>query len=274
MTERIELQERYTRAIDSTHLELTEERGALDYVVAAGWVRDGLGTMLFRLMTEFDSVRGEHRQAWDNLREADANAKRELIAGTADCVAADAVAPSRREEVMRAAQSRIDAARAAVASAEAAALTAKALILVRLKTLPEARRALAVFALGLATRTRFMRPNNEVLVIAGKAMSAWLDPLCNVCQGRSFSGGYTSPVMLCGACNATGRRKAHLGSDYDSHEFGKALLVQMDRKTERVSRVMTKYLRKHGPNRKAPPGAVLDLEARLQGLRSVEAGRD
>jgi len=49
--------ERYSRALESSHLEMSlEHRGAVDLLVAAGWVRDDLGTWLFRLRSEFDSI--------------------------------------------------------------------------------------------------------------------------------------------------------------------------------------------------------------------------
>lgn len=69
------LPERYARAMQSTHLEvLVDERCSVDLLVAAGWVKDGLGTMLYRLRTEYDAVRGAHQAALKALTDAQAHA--------------------------------------------------------------------------------------------------------------------------------------------------------------------------------------------------------
>lgn len=50
--------ERYGRAVSSSHLELKVEPGDIDVLIAAGMVREGLGTGLLRLRFEFDSISG------------------------------------------------------------------------------------------------------------------------------------------------------------------------------------------------------------------------
>lgn len=47
---------RYSRAAQSTDLRLNEESIDIDTIVAAGLCREGLGTLLWRLRTEFDTV--------------------------------------------------------------------------------------------------------------------------------------------------------------------------------------------------------------------------
>ena len=51
------MDERYAGALDSSHLELlSNARGALDVLIAAGWSGDSLGISLIRLRIEFDAV--------------------------------------------------------------------------------------------------------------------------------------------------------------------------------------------------------------------------
>jgi hypothetical protein len=63
--------ERYQRAAHSSNLKVTpeEKRGDVDYLIAAGWVSDSLGAMLYRLVGEFDAVRAEVRQGALNQTE-------------------------------------------------------------------------------------------------------------------------------------------------------------------------------------------------------------
>lgn len=57
MIDKPTMPERYARAMESSHLEMSNERaGDVDLLIAAGWVKEGLGTMLYRLRVEFDSV--------------------------------------------------------------------------------------------------------------------------------------------------------------------------------------------------------------------------
>lgn len=53
--------ERYSRATESSDLRPKEGRCDVDYMIAAGWVGDRLGTMLYRLRSEFDQVHAEIR---------------------------------------------------------------------------------------------------------------------------------------------------------------------------------------------------------------------
>ena len=61
--------ERYQRATHSSHLRVQERRGDVDYLIAAGWLREGLGAVMYRLAVEFDTVRGEVRRGALNQTE-------------------------------------------------------------------------------------------------------------------------------------------------------------------------------------------------------------
>lgn len=63
------LAERYGRAIVSSHLRLEEGHCDVDLLIAAGWLKDGLGAMLYRLRGEFDTVRASVRRGPLNTTE-------------------------------------------------------------------------------------------------------------------------------------------------------------------------------------------------------------
>ena len=62
MTEPITTEERYARAIGSSHLEVTPHMDAISVIIAAGWVKENLGTILYRLRTEHDAAKGDIRR--------------------------------------------------------------------------------------------------------------------------------------------------------------------------------------------------------------------
>jgi len=70
MSEPITTEERYARAIGSSHLDVTPHMDAISVIIDAGWVRDGLGTILYRLRTEHDSAKGDLRRI---ARQKEAN---------------------------------------------------------------------------------------------------------------------------------------------------------------------------------------------------------
>lgn len=49
-------EDRYARSITSSHLEVTEFTGDVDSLIAAGWCKESLATMLWRMRVEFDAV--------------------------------------------------------------------------------------------------------------------------------------------------------------------------------------------------------------------------
>lgn len=74
--------ERYTAAASSGHLKVEPGRCAIDYLIAAGLLADGLGAVLLRLRAEYDAARAmtpqlqntleEHLAALDALRNIEA----------------------------------------------------------------------------------------------------------------------------------------------------------------------------------------------------------
>lgn len=185
--------ERYSRATESSDLRAKEGRCDVDYMIAAGWVGDRLGTMLYRLRSEFDQVRAEIR-------------------------------PSAPLNV-----------------------TERVLVLSRLGSLSATKAAVGALAVQQATRKRFMRPDADALVLAGRCLDVFLDPLCGHCDGRGFSGGgrheHSGAQVLCRPCGGSGRRRHTIGRDDEERNFGAFLLSELERLASAVEVEMSRFLR-------------------------------
>jgi hypothetical protein len=60
------IEERYIRSTNSSNLVVRphwQPLGDVDPLIAAGWIKDGMGPMLYRLACEFDAVAAEARKA-------------------------------------------------------------------------------------------------------------------------------------------------------------------------------------------------------------------
>lgn len=121
-------------------------------------------------------------------------------------------------------------------------LTDFLLVLSGLQTLRSTRDALGRFSVAYATRQKYMVPDDTVLKIAGKALQYWLDPQCHSCSGRGFNGGFGLPLVLCTACHGSKKREATFHHTAAGHEFARALLCEMDRKTEHVNTMLKRFL--------------------------------
>lgn len=256
--DRPDLEERYARATETTNLTVEERRGAVDLLIAAGWVLDGLGTSLYRLRTEYDGARTEQSLAVTYLRTQMAQARDLERQGAAEGdEALLAQAAALRDE------------------AEKTALSNRLMVLIHLKTLASTKQQLGAWAIGQATRQGFMKSNAYVCELVGRALEYWLDPLCPHCDGRGFTGSYGAPMVFCGGkhgCGGTGRRRVRLGKTDADQGFGRYLLAGMDRKTESVGRQMKRFLRR--PSTQGLAKSPQELQLRLAALRSTDAERD
>lgn len=234
LEDRPTLPERYARAIESTHLEVVpDERSSVDMLIAAGWCTETLGTELYRLRAEFDAVRAAMRQGARNLAQAQAD-HRALLAAAAN---EDGKGGAEADELARWFRAEAEKLENQFVTIS---LTAKALT--QLKTLRTAREALLRFADLEAVRQKLGEPGHVVDAIAANALDAWLDPLCQRCEGRGFNGGFGVPLMLCTHCGGTRLREIRLGPTEARHQFGRHLLVQMDRMTDVVTGQMRRFL--------------------------------
>lgn len=276
--------ERYSAATQAkrlvpvaTHEEFS---GSLEFLIASGWVREGIGTALYRLRSEWDVVRRQGGVADAGVHAYLAEARAlELRAGECEVaarIAGEAPDPQAAVLVTEAARLRDEAARAAI--------TERLLILIHLKSLTSTRDALGVWALGEAKRCGFRRRsafarNRAIAKAAGRALEFWLDPLCPKCEGRGYWGGYGSPRVTCpddkhGGCGGTKNRTLRMGDRPADHELGQRLLAEMDRLCQSVDRAMRRFLSQQGPAVEVGPADRAALQARLADLRSSEAERD
>lgn len=279
------IDERYARAVEADSLEVSaDRRGDVDLLIAAGWVRESLGTALYRLRTEFDQVRGALRITrdalpyWDELRTV---ADREAAA-----------ALKRWHPPLRYPDREIYEARRMTDEAQAFATTALALTLNELKTLRDTRQALGRFAEKLAARDHWDAAPTTITRVAGRVLELWLDPKCPRCEGRGYNGGFTAPMELCQlpphGCGGSGRRSAELWNTVRGEQFGRHLLAEIERKCDIVDGLMRAYLSGVPANqaliRKARVAdgdetmthdeAMRALRQRLVELRSSESERD
>lgn len=254
------LPERYARAVNSSRLVVVERtRGDVDLLIAAGWVENHLGTMLYRLATEFDSARSEQTAARRRIAVSTAEADdlersaRKLASGHVDGHGAAAL------KMLAVATMRTEVAHEITSE--------RAFLMMRMKSLDTTKEALGAWAMEQALAVRFKSPGrlptdagpaqplrmrqwrnavreraDIVAKLTGRVLDVFLDNLCAPCQGRGFNGGFGGPQRLCRACAATGKRSANLGGDQATESFGRLLLCEMEGMLDGVDRTMRKYL--------------------------------
>ena len=229
MTDARELAERYSAAIQTSHLEVKPIRCDVDYLIAAGWVKEGLGARLFRLATEWDLAGGDYRLALRHVRQVELDAI-QLRRNAARH-------PNEAAKMLAEAELLIE-------QAKREAITAKALALVHMKTLHEAKEAVGGYARWLANRARFMEPDDKVNTLAAQALQLFLDATCSACGGRGFNGGNLHPMVWCTACGATGKAHHRLSKTESDTAFIRGLLAEMDLKCHRVQQQMSRWMRR------------------------------
>lgn len=185
--------ERYSLASEASDLTMRHSdlgRGSVDYLIAAGWVVEGLGTRLYRLMAEFDSVRA-------SVRGLAANAETERL-----------------------------------------------LILMKLKSLGEAKAALGRFAEQRAVIRKDEIKPGDLMALTGRVLDVFLDPNCGRCEGRGVNGGYEgTPRAICKHCGGTGKRRHNIGKTATEKQLADHLLAEMSRRIDHVDSQMRRYLR-------------------------------
>lgn len=266
---RPDAEELYGRAIDSKHLRVDVEGVAdVDQLIASGWLKDSLGTKLWRLRREWDLVRADVQRAQAAQSSALAVAARLKARGRQ-------MLPAQADDAAR--RARAEAAAAAIATlteAERAALQARALAMVMLKTLRPARLAVEAFSLGLAARAGFDRQPVHVLAVAGKALELYVDPHCGHCNGLGLVVVDGGPPAICPVCNGSRRRALRLGPDEPSEQFGRRLGAELERKTDYVAGRIRHFRFTRTKTAHGGAAASLELQQRLQQLRSSQAQED
>lgn len=287
--DRVTVDERYARAVHSAHLELSaDQRCDLDYAIAAGLVHDGLGARLYRLRVEWDVVRAEQRQA-DTVfaGQVELARKMQARADKAAPLAKNHQDPVRGAALAEAVRVTHEAAQAVLDNAQRARHTARVLVANRVKSLPQARNSVLGYAQKMADYRGHEISDGTLRVVCARALDLWLDPLCGRCDGRGYVLSVGVPA-LCSHCGGSGRRvrntvEQRLGRRDSDHAFGVALMVELERKAERVSQIMARLLsqkdqllsQKVKPLEPSAPGAAAQhLQDRLEALRSAQANED
>lgn len=266
------IEERYATAARSGNLKPAQYRCDLDQMIAAGMVRQTLGTRLYRARAEFDAARGNGRLTGgylDELRERRADLIEEAEAAARGSWCGPTLAGRHLAKAAELVQQIKDE-----------ALTARAMALVGMNSLGPLRRDISAYVEREATRRGFIDATpREAHTIAARVLEQLLDPLCSLCSGRGFSDGYLKPKVLCTSCSA-GRRPLAFWR-LEAEEFGRWMMADLERKMAHVDQVMSRLLSHWSTS--ASPGAAAQqrsqaatdqLARELDGLRSAGAASD
>lgn len=260
--DRVTLGERYGSATASSNLRVGDRRSDADLVIAAGWLDDNLGALLFRLASEYDRAKGDHGIAEVEFdRAAAAAAKLETEASRL------------RDPVRRAAQ--LDRVKQMRADARAQALTSRAMVLIHLKSLRETKQALHVVALQAIDRAGLAWDDHIVASLVGQCLDVHLDGTCHHCQGRGSNGGFGTPQTICRPCKGSGKRtSADVGKDALQREFADWLLREMRRLLGVAGAGIGRALGTSVRDDSRVDEARVELGAVLTAMRSREAEAD
>jgi hypothetical protein len=257
--------ELYIRAQESNHLEVTVLRTrAIDRIIAAGWVGDTLGALLYRVLAEYDAVKGEKA-----LYEAEAMRLSELHRQalkrreTARKQMEEECCPS--VDQYRAWAAHAEEARQLAAQVRSEITTGRAMVLMRVRSLHDAKQALGRFAMIHAqTSRRAQAPRTHLLVrylgaevslpviddavvlaLAGRVLDVFLDGDCGHCQGRGSNGGRHrgEKLELCRPCHGSGKRSESIGHNRTEQHFAASLMVEMSIRLNEAERSMRAFLR-------------------------------
>jgi hypothetical protein len=257
--------ELYIRAQESNHLEVDPLRArAIDRIIAAGWVGDTLGALLYRVLAEYDAVKGEKA-----LYEAEAMRLSELHRQalkrreTARKQMEEECCPS--VDQYRAWAAHAEEARQLAAQVRSEITTGRAMVLMRVRSLHDAKQALGRFAVIHAhTSRRAQAPRMDlavrylgvevrlpmideavVLKLAGRVLDVFLDGDCPHCQGRGSNGGSHrgEKLELCRPCRGSGKRIDTIGHNHAEQHFAASLAVEMSVRLANVERSMRGFLR-------------------------------
>lgn len=268
--------ERYNVAVGQGSTRIGARGSSGDVVLAAALQRNRMGAMLLRLQAEYDAARAELEQA-GHIAPRNYDQASALLAQAKSLLKQATRAESPRERWRLEAQ-------ADVASREAAAIkrrtpheivSARAFILLKLKTIREAKLHVGALALRMAAKPHHSVTEDAALKLAGRALDVFLDPLCHNCDGTGRIGNtYAGEAeKACPVCKGSTHRRDVLGNSIRETTFAAVLLGELQRKAAAASRGMVRALmgeNEHGVEARADA----ELQDALRELRSVEAQRD
>lgn len=120
------------------------------------------------------------------------------------------------------------------------------LALMELKTLPGVRQELGSMAVARAIGKEIPIDQATVLKLTGQVLSAFLEPNCQPCDGRGFTGGgrheQSGPQILCRRCSGTGKRRASMGKTDVERAFAGDLLSDIEEKASRFEQQVARRI--------------------------------
>lgn len=232
-------------------------------VMAAGMQRDRAGVLLLRLRAEYDAVRGE-------LEQAGQIAPRSM--DRARLLLQDAERLKKAERWLEA-ETLIVEAEAIQRRTPAEVTSARAVILVSLTALSDARQELGALAVRMGANPKRALEPGIALHLAGRVLDVWLDETCHKCDGTGRIGNrYAGDrERECTACKGTGHRRDILGDSLKQTLFARDLFAELQRQVAAAaSGIKAAIHADSGPSKPMHP----ELVSRLAELRGEQAATD
>lgn len=252
------LSERYGVAVSSgTGLE--------HMILAAGMQHERLGAILLRLQSEYDAVKSDLERAGQIAPQRTAQARElaqraKLAEKLKDYGAAEALKALAAEIRERTPEE---------------VLSARAFILMGLKTLHDGKQRFGAFAVGLGVQPkRNIRPH-AAASLAGQVLDVWLDPTCHTCDGTGHTGNvYAGETRKqCDTCAGSGHRRDIIGRNPAERIFARDLLAELQRRVAAAAGGMGQAL---APPEATTPdaGELRGMQGRLEDMRAPLAQTD
>ena len=220
-------------------------------ILAAGMQHERLGAILLRLQSEYDAVRGDLERAGQIAPQRTAQArelaKRAALAEKLKDYGAAEVLNARAAEIRERTPDEV--------------LSARAFVLMGLKTLHDGKQRFGAFAIGLAVQPKRNIKPDIARTIAGQVLDVWLDPICHTCDGTGQVGNaYAGEVRRqCSTCAGSGHRRDIVGRNPHERIFARDLLAELQRRVAAAAGGMGQAL--------APPEATTPDAGELRGMQ-------
>ena len=234
-------------------------------ILAAGMQHERLGIVLLRLQSEYDAVRSDLERAGHIAPKLTEQARdltrRAALAERLKDYDAAAVLKTRAAEMR--------------ARTTTEVLSARAFILMGLKTLHDAKQRFGACAVGLAMQPKRQINSAASLKLAGRVLDVWLDPTCHQCDGTGIMGNRFNGETehQCSACLGSGHRRDVLGNNPSERRFASDLLAELQRRVAVAAGGIGKVMGEPAAQ-KEPSDALRDMHQRIGELRTDMAQSD
>ena len=234
-------------------------------ILAAGMQHERLGAVLLRLQSEYDAVRGDLERAGQIAPQRTAQARdlarRAALAERLKDYGAAEVLNARAAEIRERTPDEV--------------LSARAFILMGLKTLHDGKQRFGAFAIGIGVQPKRNIKPAIARAIAGQVLDVWLDPTCHTCDGTGHVGNvYAGETRKqCDTCAGSGHRRDIIGRNPAERIFARDLLAELQRRVSAAAGGMGQALAP--PEATTPdPAELRDMQGRLTDMRAPAAQTD